>query len=59
MRSLKDENSPILKGMQIHHNFIRPHMGLANEITPGEAAGIKVEEVDKWLTIIQNASKRE
>jgi putative transposase len=58
MRSLKNENSPILKGMQIHHNFIRPHMGLENEITPGEAAGIKVEGENKWLTIIQNAQMK-
>jgi transposase-like protein len=58
MRSLKNENSPILQGMQIHHNFIRPHMGLKNEITPSEAAGIKVEGENKWLTIIQNASKK-
>jgi hypothetical protein len=28
MRSLKREDSPILKGMQIHHNFVRPHMAL-------------------------------
>jgi hypothetical protein len=26
--------------------------------TPAEAAGIKVEGQDKWLTIIQNAAKR-
>ena len=24
MRSLKREDSPIVKGTQIHHNFIRP-----------------------------------
>ncbi len=56
MRSLKTEDSPILKGMQIFHNFVRPHSGLENEITPSEAAGIKVEGENKWLTIIQNAS---
>lgn len=53
MRSLKREDSPVIEGMQIFHNFIRPHMGLTNEITPAEAAGIKVEGVNKWLTIIQ------
>lgn len=42
--------------MQIHHNFIRPHMGL-NGQTPAEAAGIRVEGENKWLTIIQNAAK--
>ena len=56
MRSLKREDSPVLTGMQIHHNFIRPHMGLGGK-TPAEAAGIKVEGQNKWLTIIQNAAK--
>ncbi len=54
MRSLKTEDSPILTGMQIHHNFIRPHMGLEGR-TPAEAAGIVVEGENKWLTLIQNA----
>jgi len=58
MRGLKNLDSPILKGMQIHHNFIKPHMGL-NGKTPAEAAGIKVEGENKWLTIIQNASRSE
>jgi putative transposase len=57
-RNLKTEDSPILKGMQIHHNFIRPHEGL-NGDTPADRAGIKVEGENKWLTIIQNASKQE
>jgi len=57
MRSIKREDSPILKGMQIHHNFIRAHEGL-NGDTPADRAGIKVEGENKWLTLIQNASKR-
>ena len=56
MRSLKREDSPVLTGMQIHHNFIRPHMGLQGR-TPAEVAGIRVEGENKWLTIIQNAAK--
>ncbi len=56
MRSLKREDSPILTGMQIFHNFVRPHIGLHGR-TPAEAAGIKVEGENKWLTIIQNAAK--
>jgi len=56
MRSLKREDSPVLAGMTIHHNFIRPNMGL-NGRTPSEAAGIKVEGRNEWLTIIQNAAK--
>jgi putative transposase len=58
MRSLKTSDTPILKGMQIYHNFIRPHEGL-NGKTPAEAAGIKIEGANKWLTVIQNAKKAE
>src|SRR5487761_394987 len=42
VRGVKSEESPLLKGSQIFHNFVRPHDGL-NGITPAEAAGIKVE----------------
>jgi hypothetical protein len=56
MRDLKNTDSPILKGIQVFHNYIRPHMALDGK-TPGEVAGIKVEGDDKWLTIIQNAAK--
>jgi transposase-like protein len=55
MRSLKKEDTPILTGYQIYHNYIRPHMAL-NGATPAEKAGIRVEGQDKWLTLIQNAS---
>jgi len=56
MRSLKTENTPILKGMQIFHNYVRPHMALDGK-TPSEATGIKVEGENRWMTIIQNAAK--
>ncbi len=55
MRSLKRDDSPVLKGMQVFHNFVRPHMALEGK-TPAEAAGIQIEGENKWLTIIQNAS---
>lgn len=57
-RGLKKEDTPILKGYQIFHNFIREHEGLDGK-TPAEACGIKVEGKNKWLTLIQNASKVE
>jgi len=57
MRGLKKEDTPILKGYQVFHNFIRPHEGLEGK-TPAEACGIKVEGKNKWLTLIQNATKR-
>ncbi len=55
-RGLKSEDSPILTGYQIFHNYIRPHMALEGE-TPADRVGIKVEGKNKWLTIIQNAAK--
>jgi len=55
-RNLKKEDSPILKGMEIYHNYVRPHMALEGH-TPAEAAGIIVEGKNKWLTLIQNAKK--
>jgi transposase-like protein len=56
MRSLKTVDSPILKGMQIFHNYFRPHMALDGK-TPAEACGIKVEGENPWITLIQNATK--
>jgi hypothetical protein len=43
--------------MQIFRNFIRPHMALKGK-TPAEVAGIEVQGENKWLTLIQNASKQ-
>ena len=57
MRSLKKPNTPILNGLQIFHNCIQPHEGLEGR-TPSECAGIEVEGQNKWLTLIQNASRR-
>ena len=56
MRGIKTMDTPILKGMQIFHNFIKPHEGLQGR-TPAEAAGLVVTGSDKWLTLIQNASR--
>jgi transposase-like protein len=56
MRGLKTKDTSILVGAQIFHNWIRGHEGLAGK-TPAEACGIKVEGKNKWLTLIQNASK--
>ncbi len=57
MRGLERKDSPILTGVQIYHNFVKPHMALDGK-TPAEVAGIKVEGQNKWLTLIQNASKK-
>jgi len=55
MRGLKTEDTAILKGYQIFHNYIRPHEALKGK-TPAEACGIEVKGSDKWKTLIQNAS---
>ncbi len=51
-------DSPILKGYQIFHNFVRPHEALDGD-TPADQCGIRVEGANKWLTLIQNASREE
>jgi transposase InsO family protein len=56
MRTLERSDTPILKGMQIYHNYVRPHMALKGK-TPAEVAGIEIKGKDKWLTLIQNASQ--
>ena len=56
VRGIKRKDTPILTGYQIYHNYLRPHEALEGK-TPAEACGIKVEGENKWLTIIQNASK--
>lgn len=57
VRGLKKEESPLLSGYQIYHNYVRPHMGLDGK-TPSEACGIKIEGDNKWLTLIQNAKRQ-
>lgn len=56
MRGLKKEDTPILSGYQIYHNYVRSHMGLDGK-TPAEACGIIVKGDNKWKTLIQNASQ--
>jgi putative transposase len=56
IRGIKKEDSPALKGYQLFHNFIRPHMSVHGK-TPDEMCGIKMEGENKWKTIIENASR--
>ncbi|MGC1709867.1 MAG: hypothetical protein WA799_08730 [Nitrosotalea sp.] len=53
---MKKKDSPLLKGYQLYHNYVRPHMGLDGK-TPAEVCGINIEGKNKWMTIIQNAKK--
>src|SRR5690348_14931140 len=54
MRGLKKEDTVVVPGYQIYHNYFRPHEGLDGK-TPAEAANIKIEGGNKWITVIQNA----
>jgi transposase-like protein len=56
VRGVKKSESPLIKGLQIYHNFVRPHMALEGK-TPADKAGIEVQGTDKWLTLIQNAAQ--
>ncbi|KAG2478957.1 MAG: transposase [Nitrosopumilales archaeon] len=56
VRGVKKKDSVIFDGYQIYHNYVRPHMSLDNK-TPADKAGIKIEGNNKWITLIQNASK--
>lgn len=49
--------TPVLKGYQIYHNYIRDHDALDGQ-TPAEKCGIKVEGENKWKTLIENASNQ-
>ena len=57
IRGLKKDDSVILTCLQLCHNHIRPHHGLPDGQTPGEAAGIRIEGYNKWEAMIQAAAK--
>lgn len=54
MRGIKRMDSPIFKGYQLYHNYFREHDALEGK-TPAEAANIKIEGRNRWVTVIQNA----
>lgn len=56
MHGLKKKDIVILDSYKLFHNYIRPHMSLDGK-TPSEKAGIKIEGNNKWITLIQNATR--
>lgn len=56
MRGVKKEDSVIFDGYQLYHNYIRGHMALEGK-TPAEKCGIEIKGNNKWITLIQNASR--
>lgn len=55
-RGIKKVDSVIIDGYHLYHNYIREHMALKGK-TPADKAEIIIEGDNKWLTLIQNASK--
>jgi hypothetical protein len=53
---LKKKRTPVPQGYQIYPNYIQPYEALDGK-TPSEAYGIQIEGKNKWITLIQNASK--
>jgi putative transposase len=58
MRGLKRQDTSMLKGYQIYHNYIRPHEGLEGK-TPADMSGISIGGENKWITLIQNSKSFE
>ena len=59
LRGLQEDYSPLLEGLRVYYNHVRPHEGISegtDEMTPGEAAGITVNG-PKWKTLIQHAMR--
>lgn len=56
MRGLKKKRTVMLQGYQLYHNYIRPHEALDGK-TPADLCGIDIQGKNKWITLIQNASK--
>ena len=56
VRGIKKDDSVIIDGYQLYHNYVRPHMSLDNK-TPADKCGIIIEGNNKWKTIIENASR--
>jgi transposase-like protein len=58
MRGLDDVGTAqtMMDGLRIYYNFLRPHSALSGK-TPAEACGISIKGKNKWMILIQNASK--
>lgn len=55
MRGLRNKDTPIIKGYQIFHNFVRPHEALEGK-TPADACCIEAKGENNWITTIQNVA---
>ncbi len=53
-RGLKRMDTSIIEGMRVYYNFTKKHGALKGRTSADEAL-IKVDDKNKWKTIIQNA----
>jgi len=56
MTGLEKTVSISLKDYQLYHDYFIEYEGLVGK-TPAEVVGIKIEGDNKWITVIQYASK--
>ena len=54
-RGLKRSDTSLIGDYQAFYNYTKKHIGLGGK-TPAEASNIKVAGLNKWQTLIQNAS---
>ena len=54
IRRSKKQDTQILTGYQVDHNYLRPHEALDGK-TPAEVREIKIERQNKCRTSIENA----
>ena len=54
-RGLKKTDTALIGGFMAYYNYTKKHIGLGNK-TPAEDSYIKVVGLNKWQTLIQNAS---
>ena len=51
-------DTAILPGYQLYHNYFREQEGLEGK-TPAKVTGSKIEGQNRWITVIQNAVRRD
>ncbi len=58
MRALGNNQSAqtVVEGFRIYYNWVKPHMAL-NGRTPAEVAGVGVDESNRWVGLIKQATK--
>lgn len=52
MGGIMVDDTPIILINQTYYNFVGPHMGL-DGMTPAEVAGIRMNEIDKWVCLLK------